>query len=285
MKRWHKWLIGGASIVLGGGILYWLFGGRMKLGMTVWILKDQEGRRLPEDWPDRLADLGFDFVSFKVTDGTRRFDVGARVELARGAGLDVHGWGFQYCDTLWKAEAEAIQAAAACKDYGILDYHWDAEYHWLNEAMPNPKATAFRFAEVFHRECPDRRLWANCVHTEIDADWFKPGRFFAWEPQLYNVGRKSTERKWDRRVPKSPEGVPVSAMVPTGSYWHSRRTGRQVWGFTYPLGDGPGLVDLVAKYKPEALNFYRLDEMLWEGNDTNPELAETVQMVREAASV
>ena len=87
--------------------------------LTIW-----RESQLADGWEDSLAN--FDAVSIKIMDGVKPYDhkgVESMVSKLEGSPIDVHGWGYHYCQEPARARDEAIAVAIRCEELGITHYH------------------------------------------------------------------------------------------------------------------------------------------------------------------
>lgn len=249
---------------------------RTRFGLVVHRIRHL--RDVPS-WVDLLVNQRWDFVSLKIIDNTHLFDATETrqaVSMLHRHGVPVHGWGYHYCASAAHTEQEAWAAAAACVEYGIDVYHWDAEIEW--KSGPDPPGMAKLFAERFRAGAPGVTLVANCFSSPLTAG--AAACYDGWEPQLYGTRISTIARKWDRLVDKFGDGVDRYAMVGTGRV----DAHDNVWGFFGDRGDVPGLRTLVKRYRPVAVSFYRAPLNWLDGNDHNPSVAEQLQILQEDAA-
>ena len=249
---------------------------KTRLILTVW-----KKSQLADNWPELLG--GFDAVSIKCADGDDFYRRGDALELAdkvRSIGLDVEGWGFHYCRTPAEAMKEAKIAAEAAQNIGAKVYHWNAERHWY--ASKEREQSAIEFALTFHGAAPDIELYANCFRKGVTEAMVE--HFEAIEPMCYGTKASTIAKKVHARMRKWSE-VPsdrVAIMVGTGR----KASGKRAWGyFKTDSAKSPGLLGLVEKYRPVAVNFFRAgvadgEDIMLRGNDINPSLSEQVRKIR-----
>lgn len=249
---------------------------RTKLILTIW-----RRSQLADNWV-ALAD-GFDAVSIKCADRDHLFakdDAPAMAHQAREAGLEVHGWGFHYCESPGVALEEARAAAEGARSIGAVAYHWNAEKQWFNSLAPQESAIAF--ATTFKEAAPGIELYANCFQAGVTAELSSHFDFI--EPMCYGTKVATIASKINKRMTTWPEAPTekVGWMVGTG-----RMNGEtQAWGyFETDSQDVPGLLELAMKHHPTSINFFRAgmadgEDIMVSSNKFNPTLGDQAKRLR-----
>ena len=253
---------------------------------TKFILTIWQKKLLNPNWEDHIE--GFDAISIKCVDGDAFYhmrEVLAMSSAVLAKGLELHGWGFHYCLNRNDAVEEAKAAANACKRLGASAYHWNAEKHWAGGEDPIGCGKAF--AQTFKEMLPDVDLYANCFssHATTDLLLFMD----RYEPMLYGTRRQTIENKFKNKVER--EDIPddkICAMVGTGR--KDANNPKRAWGYLNPSKgrtEPMGLAQLVTKYKPYSINFFRAgiadgEDIMVMGNTINPTLSEQVMTIKES---
>jgi len=248
---------------------------------TQFILTVWRKSLLSEGWQDMLGPM--DVVSFKIADGDKYFQVDEAEELIGllPSNVGVHGWGFHYCLTELQAEKEAENAATVAQRIGATGYHWNAEKHWAGGS--DPSGAAIVFAKRFKALAPDIDLYANCFNKKTTSDMMAWFDYF--EPMCYGTKPRTISKKIGARMTRK-DIPPTKRCVMTGT---GRMAGaKRAWGYLESSG-GHGLVDLVAKYAPHSVNFFRAgmadgEDIMAGPNAVNPALGEQVKALRQALS-
>ena len=249
---------------------------RTKLILTIW-----RRSQLADNWTELVG--GFDAVSIKCADRDHLFakdDAPAMAHQAREAGLEVHGWGFHYCEAPGAALEEARAAAEGARSIGAVAYHWNAEKQWFNSPMP--AQSAIEFALEFKQKAPGVKLYANCFRRGVTEEFNEYFDFI--EPMCYGTKAATIASKINNRMTSWSE-VPtekVGWMVGTG-----RMNGEtQAWGyFETDSQDVPGLLELAMKHRPTSINFFRAgvadgEDIMVSSNKFNPTLADQAKRLR-----
>jgi citrate lyase gamma subunit len=145
---------------------------------TIW-----KKSHLSEGWVEKIS--AFDAASIKVVDRGNLHEIDAARQIAgsvRGAGIQVHAWGFHDCADWNGAVREARTAAKAVRDINASAYHWNAEREWSESS--NPPWFAMVFAREFKSVLPDVTLFANCFRSPVDAEMISVFDQFEWGPSL-----------------------------------------------------------------------------------------------------
>ena len=252
--------------------------------MPTFILTIWRESQLADGWEDSLAN--FDAVSIKIMDGVKPYDhkgVESMVSKLEGSPIDVHGWGYHYCQEPARARDEAIAVAIRCEELGITHYHWNAERHW-KEGVGTPSDNAIVFAEELKKLAPGVMLYANCFVSLTTKEMAKHFNYF--EPMCYGTKRKTIASKVGKRMSGKPfPAVRTGIMVGTGRV-NSKVSG-QYWGYVSPPGkekEPLGLAQLVKVHSPCFVNFFRAgridgQDMGMDGNEVNPKLSDQVGLV------
>ena len=257
------------------------------MDIPLFILTIWRESQLADGWEEQLGN--FDAVSIKIMDGTRIYDsrgVDVLMSSLKGSPVDVHGWGYHYCQEPARARDEAIATAIRCQELGISHYHWNAEKHWKAGISPVDN-NAIAFAKEFQKQMPSIRLYANCFNAQTTPKMAKHFNYF--EPMCYGTKRKTIASKVEKRMsgkpfPAARTGIMVGTGRPNGS------SPGQYWGYVSPpdgKGEPLGLAQLAAICKPAFINFFRAGEidgqdMLMEGNAVNPKLSEQIGLILDA---
>jgi hypothetical protein len=219
-------------------------------------------------------------------DGTKPFDhkgVESIMSKLRGSPIDVHGWGYHYCQEPARARDEAIAVAMRCEELGITHYHWNAERHW-KEGVGTPSDNAIVFAEELKKLAPKVVLYANSFVSLTTSEMSKHFNYF--EPMCYGTKRETIASKVSKRMSGKPfPAIRTGIMVGTGRV--NGDIDGQYWGYVSPpsgKSEPLGLAQLVKSYSPCFVNFFRAGEidgqdMGMSGNAVNPKLSDQVGII------
>ena len=258
---------------------------------------------LEPGWQQQIG--AFYAISPKFVDGVDRFSGFAKSHslLLEGAaaGLERQGWGYHYCQTDARAEAEGRLAGQVADELDLRTYYWNAEKQWggtKNTAgADDPIRTSIIFAETFHATTRSRRRLAWNAYTSESARWHgsrhaildvpqNVGLFQVWSPMYYGSNPAIVAKKWRASATKWRGTFPGMIVAPMVA------TGRQLpqggyMGYAFDQGDVPGLLSLVAEARPEGICFWYgagSTGMLTVGNDQNPPLPLLLKYLKNRSS-
>jgi hypothetical protein len=206
-------------------------------------------------------------------------DSTAYYDVAKNLGKGIHGWGYQFCDSIEQADREIERLKIQIAKYGIEMYWVNAETQWWNS--PNPVAYMNHFVQRFRSEFPGVGLaWNGYTGASKYGDAFIQ-MFDIWGPMTYGTCPDTISGKI-RKLAATGESAGVT-YCPTVRVGEKKKdTGNCThWGYAF----GPdGLTTLNAELRFPWINFWHgalgAKSTLVTGNDKNPSLVDLVPMLK-----
>lgn len=257
-----------------------LTSGKPAVGLTFWRTSGDAD----SSWANSIG--SFDFVTFKITNGTKVLSdrqYAPVIAAANAAGTPIHTWSYNNLRTESEAANEGRIAAEVATRLGAKAHWTNAEHQWAGGYMgqqgaADPYGSMVAFVNAFRTTAPTIRLIFNSTTSWIsprlnaETDRRIAALFDAYGPMIYSSGSTggigTMKKKWMRGKTIADEiGIPFVPMLGSGR----QDTNGQFWT------NLPELAALQAEAPADWLTFWLAPgylDRIYTANSLNPSLAD-----------